>query len=53
MTEIPVGSRIENKGAVGDVAFVYLSLIAKYMAHTHNREQIEKPYIPYSPTFHG
>lgn len=50
MTEIPVGSRVENKGAVGNVAFVYLSLIARFMTYTCNRQQIEKPYIPYIPT---
>lgn len=50
MSEIPVGSRIENKGAVGNVAFIYLSLIARFMTYAGNREQIEKPYIPYIPT---
>jgi len=50
MSEIPVGSRVENKGAVGNVAFIYLSLIARFMPYTRNREQIEKPYIPYIPT---
>jgi hypothetical protein len=50
MSEIPVGSRIENKGAVGNVAFIHLSLIARFMTYTRNRKQIEKPYIPYIPT---
>ena len=50
MSEIPVGSRIENKGAVGNVAFIYLSLIARSMMYTRNGEQIEKPYILYIPT---
>ena len=36
MSEIPVGSRIENKGAVGSVAFIYLSLIARFMTYTCN-----------------
>jgi hypothetical protein len=49
--KFPVGSRIENKGAVGNVAFIYLSLIARFMTYTRNREQIEKPYIPYIATF--
>jgi hypothetical protein len=50
MSEIPVGSRIENKGAVVNVAFIYLSLIARFITYTRNREQIEKPYISYIPT---